>query len=339
MTTVHETSVSVVIPCYNAARFLRETLDSALKQTLPPLEVIVVDDGSTDDSAAIAESYGPPVRVIRQPNQGESVARNTGVAASRGDYIVFLDADDLLAPGLLEVQTRHLQKMAWGVGCTGVGRFHDDPRRLFGVAMPRSERFFPEIIRGNLGPLSCWMTPRRLILEAGGFEPSMRYCEDWDLWWRVGLTGATLVPIEYVGFYYRRHSASQMFTTRNADRALGHAVLMDRMCRRLLQEKDMIRAYGDTLFWCSWGALVYCRSYGVPWDAISSLAHAVQQVARRRPPGLARSRFAALTRLVGVRWAERVRRIRGGAPPVVDYRQGGEAAPQASASCAKGNNT
>lgn len=72
-------TVSVVIPCYNGAPFLRETLESALNQTHPPLEVVVIDDGSTDDSAAIAESFGPPVRVIRQENQGESVARNWGM--------------------------------------------------------------------------------------------------------------------------------------------------------------------------------------------------------------------------------------------------------------------
>lgn len=88
-------TVSVVIPCYNAAPFLRETLESALNQTQPPLEVIVVDDGSTDDSASIAEAFGDPVRVIRQPNQGESVARNRGMEEALGEWIAFLDADDV----------------------------------------------------------------------------------------------------------------------------------------------------------------------------------------------------------------------------------------------------
>lgn len=95
-------SVSVVIPCYNAAPFLRETLDSALNQTHPPLEVIVVDDGSTDDSAEIAESYGPPVRVIRQANQGESVARNKGMDLAKGEWIALLDADDRFEPEKLQ---------------------------------------------------------------------------------------------------------------------------------------------------------------------------------------------------------------------------------------------
>lgn len=95
---------SVVIPCYNGARFLRETLDSVLAQTAPALEVLVIDDGSTDDSAAVAEAYGPPVRVIRQANQGESVARNRGIDEARGEWVAFVDADDLWAPEKIESQ-------------------------------------------------------------------------------------------------------------------------------------------------------------------------------------------------------------------------------------------
>jgi glycosyltransferase involved in cell wall biosynthesis len=101
---VNMNTVSVVIPCYNGAKFLREALESVLGQTHPVLEVIVVDDGSTDDSAAIAESFGTPVRVIRQSNQGESVARNRGIEAAVGAWIAFLDADDLWLPNKIAAQ-------------------------------------------------------------------------------------------------------------------------------------------------------------------------------------------------------------------------------------------
>jgi glycosyltransferase involved in cell wall biosynthesis len=110
-------SISVIIPCYNGARFLRDTLQSVLVQTLPPLEVIVVDDGSTDDSAAIAESYGPPVRVIRQSNQGESVARNRAISEARGEWVAFLDADDLWLPEKLAAQAK-LMTPAVGAVCS-----------------------------------------------------------------------------------------------------------------------------------------------------------------------------------------------------------------------------
>ena len=90
--------VTVVIPCYNAAPFLRATLESVMSQTHAPFEVLVIDDGSTDQTAAIAGSFGPPLRLISQTNQGESVARNRGIDEAKGDWIAFLDADDLWLP-------------------------------------------------------------------------------------------------------------------------------------------------------------------------------------------------------------------------------------------------
>lgn len=97
-------TISVVIPCFNGATFLSDAIASALVQTYPPIEVLVVDDGSTDCSADLAEAFGPPVRVVRQPNQGESVARNRAFAEARGDWLAFLDADDLWDPCKLERQ-------------------------------------------------------------------------------------------------------------------------------------------------------------------------------------------------------------------------------------------
>ncbi len=96
--------VSCVIPCYNAAPYLRETVDSVLRQSCPPLEILLVDDGSTDASAAIAASYGPRVRVIRQANRGESVARNRGLDKARGPWVALLDADDRWEADKLEKQ-------------------------------------------------------------------------------------------------------------------------------------------------------------------------------------------------------------------------------------------
>lgn len=96
--------ISVVIPVHNGARYLRESIGSALSQTLPPWEVIVVDDGSTDGSSQLAAAFGPPVRVICQPHSGESVARNRGIENAEGDWIAFLDADDVWQPNKLAEQ-------------------------------------------------------------------------------------------------------------------------------------------------------------------------------------------------------------------------------------------
>ncbi len=95
------TSISVVIPAYNAESFLAEAIASALAQSPPVSEVVVVDDGSTDDTASLAASFGPPVIVVRQDNRGIGAARNAGVAVAHGDYLAFLDADDIWPDGRL----------------------------------------------------------------------------------------------------------------------------------------------------------------------------------------------------------------------------------------------
>ncbi len=100
--------ISVIIPVYNGARYLGEAIESVLAQTRPPDEVVVVDDGSTDDSALVAQRY--PVRLMQQTNLGASVARNHGVEAAQGDLLAFLDADDLWLPGKLEQQLTWLDE-------------------------------------------------------------------------------------------------------------------------------------------------------------------------------------------------------------------------------------
>src|ERR1051326_5639298 len=112
--------VSIIIPCFNAARWLPATLQSALAQTWPNLEVIVVDDGSTDHSAAIARRYeGDRVRGVVQPNAGAAAARNTGLRHARGEFIQFLDADDLLAPEKIAKQMEALLRAPAGAVASG----------------------------------------------------------------------------------------------------------------------------------------------------------------------------------------------------------------------------
>lgn len=96
--------LSVIIPVWNGARYLAEAIASVLAQEAPPLEVLVVDDGSTDDSAAVAERFGGPVRCLRRPHAGLAAARNAGLDAARGAFLLHLDADDLLPPGSIAVR-------------------------------------------------------------------------------------------------------------------------------------------------------------------------------------------------------------------------------------------
>jgi glycosyltransferase involved in cell wall biosynthesis len=197
-------TVSVVIPCYNGARFLRETLDSALAQTSPTLEVIVVDDGSTDDSAALAESYGPPVRVIRQPNQGESVARNRGIAEARGEWVAFLDADDLWLPEKLAEQGK-LMAPEVGAVCSANRARYPDGREP--THMPRPELFRRGCVLEHGAPCHISTLVVRREIPAR-FPTWTSYAE--DLVYYLDLLGQTQVAItDRPLAVYRLHPGGQ----------------------------------------------------------------------------------------------------------------------------------
>jgi len=199
-------TVSVVIPCYNAAPFLGETLESALAQTHSPLEVIVIDDGSTDDSAAIAESFGPPVRVIRQENQGESVARNRGMDEARGEWIALLDADDVWKPQKLERQTATLDEDVVAAH-TNLYYFGDAGGRTHIEKVPEHERYCVE----QLALTNYFLCPSALLVRkslAPHFPTWTRFGEDKIFILELVTRGRiTLAPELLTG--YRRHSRSQ----------------------------------------------------------------------------------------------------------------------------------
>ena len=198
-------TVSVVIPCYNGAAFLREALDSVLAQTRPPLEVIVVDDGSTDDSAAIAESYGPPVRVIRQENQGESVARNRGIDEARGDWIAFLDADDVWKPEKLARQLAAVEPDVVGLH-TNLFLFGRETRDRDFSTVPEEVRYSTVSLatRGTVHPSSVMM---RRGVDAR-FPEWTRHREDVIFGLELARCGRIkLVPEVLAG--YRLHGSAQ----------------------------------------------------------------------------------------------------------------------------------
>src|SRR4028119_1868603 len=186
-----EGKVSVVIPCYNQARFLGEAVGSVLSQTHADFEVIVVDDGSTDDTRRVASSYAAGdsrVRLISQENRGLAGARNRGLAESRGEYVVFLDSDDRLLAGALEVGVREL---ASHPGCAFVSG-HYRPINADGVAyaVPQQDRVggdhYLALLRDNYISMPASVMYRRWVFgEVGGFDGSVDAAADWDLYLRI----------------------------------------------------------------------------------------------------------------------------------------------------------
>jgi glycosyltransferase involved in cell wall biosynthesis len=187
-----EPLVSVVIPAHNAAGTIRRALDSALRQAYTKLEVCVIDDGSSDDTAARADGVDPRVRVVRQSNQGVSAARNAGIAATTGPLVAFLDADDEWLPGKIERQIDLLSRRP-EVALVHTRALRVDARGREAGLAPRRwlPDTYPVLYRANHIVTSTVMARRPALEGAGGFEPALRIAQDYDLWLRI----AALAPV------------------------------------------------------------------------------------------------------------------------------------------------
>ncbi|MGH9173963.1 MAG: glycosyltransferase family 2 protein [Vicinamibacterales bacterium] len=218
--------VSVVIAAFNAQAFIEQTCVSVLEQTYPSLEVIVVDDGSTDNTSEVVSSLArsdPRLRLIRQQNLGVAVARNTGIQAASGEFIAPLDADDLWAPTKIECQVRSLQRGGSGTGLSYCWWAWIDSN---GRVLDRSPRWRIEgrvlqsLVEVNFtGSASVPLYRRSCIEELGGYSVNLRDqgcqgCEDWDLALRVAERYAVaVVPEVLVGYRRRTDSMSAQCET------------------------------------------------------------------------------------------------------------------------------
>jgi len=183
---VSQTRVSCVIPVYNAEAFVAEAVTSVLEQTVRPQEIIVVDDGSTDGTPDALAAFGSDVHVIRQQNQGVSAARNVGVDAAEGEWIALLDADDWWLPEKLARQQALAADPDVGLVYTGCwAQEQDSGRRHETPLVKPSDDAYHRLLRGNFVPTSTVMVRRDLWQQAGGLEPMLATCEDWDLWIRL----------------------------------------------------------------------------------------------------------------------------------------------------------
>jgi glycosyltransferase involved in cell wall biosynthesis len=201
--------VSVVIPCFNQAHFLGDAIASALAQTYAPVEVIVVDDGSTDDTAAVAARF-PGVRYVHRENGGLSAARNTGFRESRGAYLAFLDADDVLLPRAVETALQCLEPSPECAFVSGRFRYVDADGALTVVDVPPNVPADPYLafLRGNHIGMHATVVYRRAPLEAAhGFDVSLAACEDYDLFLRLAAEHPVLRHDEVVADY-RQHGAN-----------------------------------------------------------------------------------------------------------------------------------
>ena len=208
-------AVSVIIPTYNSARFLVEAVESVLEQTWRDFEILVIDDGSTDETAAVMKQFGAPVRYIQQQNGGVAVARNKGISDSTGRYIAFLDADDTWLPEKLEKQLALLRKNQDARACYSAYSSVTSDLKPIGICRSiRHGRAIEDLLeRGNIiGSICTVLCERGLFDLAGGFDPVLSQCADWDMWVRMALH-TEFVYIDEPLVTYRQHGSNM---SRNA---------------------------------------------------------------------------------------------------------------------------
>jgi SAM-dependent methyltransferase len=201
--------LSVVIPCFNQGAFLGEAIESVLAQTYPHFEVVVVDDGSSDNTAEVASRH-PGVRLVSQANQGLASARNAGLRASSGDFIVFLDADDRLKPEALEIGLRTLRAHPDCAFVSGQVELtnHDGSIMRAGQHRIIDREHYRMLLQGNDILSGATVVYRRQVFDAvGGFDPDLPACEDYDLALRI----ARQFPAhthDHTVAEYRRHGGN-----------------------------------------------------------------------------------------------------------------------------------
>ena len=233
--------VSVIIPAYNYAAFLPHTLENVLAERGVTLDVIVVDDGSADNTREVVQSFGTAVRYIHQENQGLPAARNTGIRAAAGDFFVFLDADDLLYSNTLLNQYRALERAPEAnmalcqnllfEGTEPAGPY--SPSSSIPLCKEPVALFF---CCRNVAPVHAFMIRRSLVEKTGFFDTSLRAVEDYDYWLRCLAHGGKTVINPQGLVYYRQHEQSM---SKNNQRQLLHEAILRGRVEQLLSTNTL----------------------------------------------------------------------------------------------------
>ena len=206
--------ISVVIPAYNCAPYVGQAVESVLNQTYSSFEIIVIDDGSQDNTREALQPYSQQIRYIYQNNQGVSVARNHGIQLARGKFIAFLDADDIFLPDKLETQLTLFEAQP------ELGIVHSGWRRINQEGEPLKDftpwDYAPELnletwLRWKpLGTMGTFLFRRDWLLKVEGFEPGLRHAEDVDLVLRMALLGCQSAWLRQSTVCYRQHDQNTM---------------------------------------------------------------------------------------------------------------------------------
>ena len=225
--------VSVIIPAYNCERFIAEAVESVRRQDHRPIEIIVVDDGSTDGTSARVKNLGKDIRYVHQSNRGPAAARNRGIEMAKGEVFTFLDADDYWPENKLEIQLAHLRKyprievVLGRIQFTGSLTEADMKIRFEG----------PDNTMVNIN-LGSGIFKRAVFEKVGIFDESLRHFEDHDWFLRAREKDVSMVILENITLYYRRHENS-MSSRKSEDDPTMIQILKKSLDRRRQDNKGL----------------------------------------------------------------------------------------------------
>lgn len=291
--------ISVIVPVYNGSPYLRECIDSALNQTYPLVEVIAVNDGSKDSSMEILKSYRDRIQIIDQRNSGPAIARNNGVKVARGEFVAFLDQDDIWDNSKLEHQAAllryHASALATYCDHRGIDEYGKVTSPTGALYDPRaSGQILEYLIRGNFILSASLVMLRRTAFDlAGGFDASQpHWADDYDLWMRIAAQGPFLYQNETL-VSYRRHGSNTSGS--GAEMLIGNAHALRNLEQHLDKQtyQKLLPLLSDSIYRSTLGTAWYYRLQGRRKLAIQSYraALALRPTSLTAWLGLARSLF------------------------------------------------
>ena len=234
--------VSVIIPNYNRESLVGETIANLLAQTLPPAEVIVVDDGSTDRSAAVIRAFGDRVKLLQQANQGPGAARNAGLEVATGEFVQFMDSDDLASRNKLAVQAAALEREGadlaygpWAKGRVTTSGFEFADHVLQAAPLPTSRTMIEWFLGGWSIVFQTCLLRRTVLQRAGSFRTDLRTWEDGEYLVRLLLTGAKLAFTPGCLTFYRLHEQAKLTSsgTTHPGRLRDRATALQEILRQM----------------------------------------------------------------------------------------------------------
>lgn len=251
--------VSIIIPTYNRAGYLREALASVVAQTYPSLEIIVVDDGSSDDTAAVVKEFDRPVCFIRQQNQGVATARNRGFQESHGQFVGFLDDDDTYSPQKIALQVKKLTAQP-ALGFVHTRYTTTDPQgnvyERAGLLPDRNH--LPAFLSGNYIWMSSPLIRRTVLEEVGGFDAALSTAADYDLWLRILDRGYDLGCVQQILGAYRIHPTSMVTKIDLLEQEV--ISILDRFYSRESLSQTLVQAKAEA--YAQWRIWLCTRYYG-----------------------------------------------------------------------------